>query len=1115
MARVPRARDIGVSSFNVGTAAQIDIGVAKEIGRAGNAIGDAVASLGGAFAEVAGRAGAAQSKQAEADYQLDWQDTDFNVWSGLEKNETSDGSSWQAAAPAYDSAFKAHRENPKYASIPPDRKLVLDRQIAGQIKNRIIGKQGAAVRYQTGQYNTLVGDINARVDATAAELGPDSPIVKSLPQTEGDSAYNEVYENRRAAIHAKIDASVGTIFSPKQAEEAKAKVDERLFQSKLEWLKQNDPDGYQNFLDEAEKAPREVKPAVPEQKMPGKRSDIQGLTPQQQQRLANVRPELVEKLGTLQSQFGRELPINSGFRDKGHNAKVGGAKGSQHIHGNAVDLDVSGLSKEERVELIRQASAQGFTGIGVYNNAIHLDLGNRRSWGPSHSSDSVPKWAQGAIAEHLSGKAQPSGLLGKEDASRVQAGQLDIGAPKNADPKAVESVVSVASGIGVNPRAISEVFHMESGWKTNTKTGSYMGISQVGPKTLAEMGVSKAEYQNMTQAEQASFYGKWLEHYKFSEKMQAAGIDLKSLPPARQAAILQAFQFAPNGKWIEKLGRGDTSSPVTGAKQARALGSTSIDDMEAYFTRRIGNAAPQQIQEAGQSQGIQVADASGRIPQSAVQEFLGKRGAQLEELSASEPDTPLSEVVSPEELEAIRAQVPEGVDLDSVTVGDAKELLAQAAPEAVQAVSQNDHVPQQAAEPEPQLGPISPGLTLSVKSKFGNIKFSSDELNKMPAATLRSLKKDFEARKKIATQQNQALADEMMKAQVNSFEKEGKPLDPRFYNNDVIDKAYPPGTPKRVAHEKRVAGLQNIAKIFEGAGDKSVEELQYEVDNLRPDQSKSSTSEDYNIQVETYDRATKKFDAIVKLRRDDPAMAVEQSKLVQEVRSKFEKGIPKSQSEKQMLIDARMTAQRQAGIPESLRSPITDREASALASDLEDTPEDQIQTRLEDLAKSVRDNYGKDYAGVVMKSVIREYVRRGEQREEMMGVVQNMMNAKEIGPMDWQRARDLNSGRAMRVINWNPDRLRRQEKLQRYEDMSDAAKKRLDEAGNWGVTDTLKRGANKFLDTARAANRWFEGPKKPAKEDVDRLRNDPAFKKAFERKYNLTPAESLLIMQGK
>ena len=121
--------------------------------------------------------------------------------------------------------------------------------------------------------------------------------------------------------------------------------------------------------------------------------------------LENLRPELRSGVEKLQQAWGKELPIVSGFRDTARNKKAGGAKRSQHTHGNAVDIDVSNLSQAERVELIKLASAQGFGGIGVYANSLHLDFGKRRYWGPSHKSASLPSWAKAAIQEHMSRKA--------------------------------------------------------------------------------------------------------------------------------------------------------------------------------------------------------------------------------------------------------------------------------------------------------------------------------------------------------------------------------------------------------------------------------------------------------------------------------------------------------------------------------------------------------------------------------------------------------------------------------------------------------------------------------------------------------------------------------------
>ena len=123
---------------------------------------------------------------------------------------------------------------------------------------------------------------------------------------------------------------------------------------------------------------------------------------QEAPKLKGVNPELLTRLGTLQQQFGK-LEITSGYRDPAHNAAVGGARGSQHTHGNAVDINVKGMSIAERLALIEAASQAGITGIGVYNNALHFDVGPRRAWGPSYRFSSVPAWAHAAINKHVNG----------------------------------------------------------------------------------------------------------------------------------------------------------------------------------------------------------------------------------------------------------------------------------------------------------------------------------------------------------------------------------------------------------------------------------------------------------------------------------------------------------------------------------------------------------------------------------------------------------------------------------------------------------------------------------------------------------------------------------------
>lgn len=132
------------------------------------------------------------------------------------------------------------------------------------------------------------------------------------------------------------------------------------------------------------------------------------LSDAQKKKLSGVSEQAINMFRSVQAGVGLELPINSGHRSREHNEKVGGASKSEHIHGKAIDIDVSGLNRKQRLELIKNASAKGFKGIGVYDNSIHLDTGDRRSWGPDHSSKSVPTWARKAIAGHLGSSTEPS-----------------------------------------------------------------------------------------------------------------------------------------------------------------------------------------------------------------------------------------------------------------------------------------------------------------------------------------------------------------------------------------------------------------------------------------------------------------------------------------------------------------------------------------------------------------------------------------------------------------------------------------------------------------------------------------------------------------------------------
>lgn len=61
---------------------------------------------------------------------------------------------------------------------------------------------------------------------------------------------------------------------------------------------------------------------------------------------------LCSNLEKIRAHFGKPITINSGFRNPAVNAKVGGAKTSQHLEGIAADIECKGVSNKELWEYI-------------------------------------------------------------------------------------------------------------------------------------------------------------------------------------------------------------------------------------------------------------------------------------------------------------------------------------------------------------------------------------------------------------------------------------------------------------------------------------------------------------------------------------------------------------------------------------------------------------------------------------------------------------------------------------------------------------------------------------------------------------------------------------------
>ena len=86
-----------------------------------------------------------------------------------------------------------------------------------------------------------------------------------------------------------------------------------------------------------------------------------------------VSPELVTVLEDARAHFNAPLTIVSGRRCIAHNAKVGGAKSSQHLLGTAADIQVKGVQPAVVAGYL-EGKDPGRYGVGRYTTFTHIDV---------------------------------------------------------------------------------------------------------------------------------------------------------------------------------------------------------------------------------------------------------------------------------------------------------------------------------------------------------------------------------------------------------------------------------------------------------------------------------------------------------------------------------------------------------------------------------------------------------------------------------------------------------------------------------------------------------------------------------------------------------------------
>lgn len=92
--------------------------------------------------------------------------------------------------------------------------------------------------------------------------------------------------------------------------------------------------------------------------------------------------KLVEYVQKIRDHFGKPVSINSGYRCKTHNKKVGGSSGSNHTKGMAADIVVKDVAP---AEVAKYAESIGILGIGLYETSkdgyfVHIDTRTKKSF---------------------------------------------------------------------------------------------------------------------------------------------------------------------------------------------------------------------------------------------------------------------------------------------------------------------------------------------------------------------------------------------------------------------------------------------------------------------------------------------------------------------------------------------------------------------------------------------------------------------------------------------------------------------------------------------------------------------------------------------------------------
>lgn len=333
-----------------------------------------------------------------------------------------------------------------------------------------------------------------------------------------------------------------------------------------------------------------------------------------------LNPQLNQIIEEFQKEFP-ETRITSGYRDPTYNAKVGGAGGSQHIHGNAFDFSVRGIPEERQQQMAEWLRSRGIQGFGYYPNSqsMHADIGAPRAWGPDYTRNSLgqtPTWFQQFVGnpnpvQPPDGPPPVSGRSLTAYAGVPKPVQVaSVGAGAGFTPDTPPATVAVSAPMP-QPRPVGvgapvQVAQATAPGAVPATSGDPFGLSRMAPRdaALVRSLLANPLPQAQTMAQRI------IEGYRKTESWKdyvdpRTGAQLQVNTTTGERKLLQgpqdqwSYQDAPNGDMIG-------TNAVTGKREVLSAGERDAVLRQYNVAKREGFQGglfdfKRQLAEAGAS----------------------------------------------------------------------------------------------------------------------------------------------------------------------------------------------------------------------------------------------------------------------------------------------------------------------------------------------------------------------------------------------------------------------------------------------------------------------------------------------------------------------------------